>query len=161
VPQLISTLQEVCGTVWVVIASAIGLLNVIVASVLVFKTQSVVSLVAFKPVTFLPLVLGVFASTTGLLQSIEISVSDQSAQANPALLLAWGLLPLLVGGSLSAPAFVIAALGRLWLATRSFKKPQGSEPSRRDLKEQQQASDESAYQSYADFVNSSGHRKGR
>ncbi len=136
-------------------------MNFIVALRLVVVSQSVINIVAFKPVTFLPLALGVMASTTGLLQSIEFSVNDPSAQANPTLLLAWGILPLFVGATLSLPAFLLAALGRLWLATRGAKLPVSTEPTRQELKEKQRASDEAAYQSYADFLNSSGHRKGK
>ncbi len=158
---MFATCQEICGTPWLIIASTIALLNFLVAVRLVFVSQSVIQIVAFKPVTFLPFVLGVIAATTGLIQSVEVSISDQSSQSNPTLLLAWGVLPLFVGGTLSVPAFTLAAFGRLWLATRGVKKPTTSEPTHRELKEKQLAADEASYQSYADFVNSAGHRKGR
>lgn len=159
--KMLSTAQEVCGTPWLVIAIVIALLNTLVALRLVFFTQSVVSLVAFKPVAFLPLVLGVLSSSLGLLQSLEIAMSEDSGEANPALLLSWGLLPVVLGGALSTPAFTIAALGRLWLATRVIRTPSPKQPTRAALKAQQDADDEAAYQSYADFVNGAGHRKSK
>jgi hypothetical protein len=136
-------------------------MNVVVAIRLVFFSQSVVGLVAFTPVSFLPFVLGVLASTAGLLQSIEISIGDAASKDNPALLLSWALLPLVLGGAMSSPAYAIASLGRLWLATRGARQPKQTEPSKADLKAQKEATDDAAYQAYADFVNTTGHRKGR
>lgn len=136
-------------------------MNVLVAIRLVFFSKSIVGLVAFVPVAFLPFVLGVLASTTGLLQSIEISVGDAASKDNPTLLLCWALLPLVLGGAMSTPAFTIASLGRLWLATRGPRQPTPTDPSKADIRAQKAAADDAAYQAYADFVNSTGHRKGR
>ena len=143
------------------ISSLVAAINVVVALRLVFFSQSVVGLVAFMPVAFLPFVLGVLAATTGLLQSIEISVGDASSKENPALLLSWALLPLVLGGAMSTPAYAIASLGRLWLATRSARQPKHIEPSRADLRAQKATADDAAYQAYAEFVNTTGHRKGK
>ncbi len=159
--QLFATAKEVCGVPWLAITLIVAVMNVLVAIRLVFFSRSVVGLVAFMPVAFLPFVLGVLASTTGLLQSIEISVGDAASKDNPTLLLCWALLPLVLGGAMSTPAYAIASLGRLWLATRGTKQTQQSEISRVELKAQKAASDEAAYQAYADFVNSAGHRKSK
>ncbi len=159
--QFFATAQEVCGVPWLCVTALVALMNVFVAIRLVFFSQSVISLVAFMPVSFLPFLLGVLASTTGLLQSIEISIGDAASKDNPALLLSWALLPLVLGGAMSCPAYTIAALGRLWLATRGARQPKQIEPSRADQKAQKTAADDAAYQAYADFVNTTGHRKGR
>jgi len=159
--QFFATAQEVCGIPWLLVTSLIAVLNVVVAMRLVFFSQSVVGLVAFMPVAFLPLILGVLAAATGLLQSIEISVGDAASKDNPALLLSWALLPLVLGGAMSTPAYTIASLGRLWLATRGPRQPKQIESSRADLKSQKAAADDASYKAYADFVNSSGHRKGK
>ena len=159
--QLFTTIQEVCGMPWLCITSLVAAMNVVVALRLVFFSQSVVGLVAFMPVSFLPLVLGVLAATTGLLQSIEISIGDALSRENPALLLSWALLPLLLGGAMSTPAYAIASLGRLWLATRGSRQPQQTESTRADRKSQNGADNDAAYQAYADFVNTTGHRKSK
>ena len=159
--QFFATAQEVCGVPWLCVTALIATLNVVVAIRLVFFSQSVVGLVAFMPNAFLPLALGVLAATTGLLQTIELSVVDMASKGNPALLLSWALLPLVLGGAMSTPAFAIASLGRLWLATRAVKQPKQIETSRSELKTQQAATDDAAFQARADFVNASGHRKGR
>lgn len=159
--QFFATAHEVCGVPWLCITAVIALMNIAVAIRLVFFSQSVVGLVAFVPVAFLPFALGVLAAATGLLQSIEISIGDEASKDNPALLLSWALLPLLLGGAMSTPAFAIASLGRLWLATRGAKQPKQVEPSKGELKAKKAIDDDAAFQAFADMVNSGGHRKGR
>lgn len=159
--QFFATTQEVCGSLWIYITSIVALLNVVVAIRLAFFSQSVVGLVAFMPVAFLPFALGVLAAATGLLQSIEVSVGDLASKENPALLLSWALLPLVLGGAMSTPAYAIASLGRLWLATRGVKRPNLLETSRAELKARKVASDDASLQAYAEYLDASGHRRSR
>ncbi len=112
------------------------------------------------PIIFLPLAIGVVGSAVGLVQAIELAIEDGERDRNVVLLLSWALLPVVLGGALCCPAYFVAALGRLWLVgTRpGITKPQIESPST-DSFAQRLASDEQAYQAYADLVTASGHRR--
>lgn len=160
VVEMISTATAVCGLPWLVIAASVALVNVALALRLVFASRSVVGLVSFMPVTFLPLAIGVVGSAPGLLQAVAIAVgATADSEKNAALLLSWALVPLVLGGAFSVPAYSIGALGRFWLANRGPRVQAKVEPTRSDIMAAKTAADEMAYQAYADQVTSSGHRR--
>lgn len=146
--QLITTIFEVCGTGWLIVACLVALLNFIAAVLLTFRNRSVIALVAFGSVTLFPLWIGVIGCLLSIVEAIQLGMSGEANSLNTNLLVAMSLLPLAVGSALCIPAYATASLGRLWLATRGVAPPTASTP----IKSVSAGDDEMAFQQYAEAV---------
>jgi hypothetical protein len=127
--DLFSLLNITCGTEFLVLFLVVELLLVLggLYSLLVVGHQH--ALVIMLPLTLIPLFLGGLRSLITLSTAVDLlRAADSSSADQPdgVLLLAMSAAPVLFGVVATMPAFLMVAVGRVWMTWQANRPPKAA-----------------------------------